>query len=173
RAIADPAIRDRAVRAMLQIDVADFEARFAKASERSLRGRNPRPVLAEFQMWLHLQPEFWPALFYSAIAKRRLGAEDEALDLLAAALEIAPNQPDVLYEMAELFARRRNAKRALELVDRALSLRPGEARGHEAKARYLCDLGRTSEARRVLAQAEAAGVDSPELRRLARTLRRG
>lgn len=173
RSLMDLTARDRAVRAMLQIDVAEFEERFAKATERSLRGRNPKLALAEFQLWLHLQPEFWPALYYSAIIKRRLGADDEALDLLAAALEVSPQQPDVLYEMAELFANRQNAKRALELVERALPQRLGEARLHEAKARYLRDLARRDDARNAVARAIKGGVDSPELRRLGRSLRRG
>ena len=172
RSLMDLSARDRAVRAMLQIDVADFEARFAKATERSLRGRNPKLALAEFQLWLHLQPEFWPALYYSGIVKRRLSASAEALDLFAAALEVSPHQPDVLFEMAELFARRQNSKRALELVDRALSQRLGEARLHEAKARYLRDLSRKDDARQVVARAIAGGVDSPELRRLGRSLLR-
>jgi tetratricopeptide (TPR) repeat protein len=172
RAPMDLWTRDRAVRAMLQIDVADFEERFAKATERSLRGRNPKPALAEFQLWLHLQPEFWPALYYSSIIKRRQSEHDEALDLLAAALEVAPNQPDVLFEMAELFSRRQNAKRALELVDRALAQRQGESRLFEAKARYLCELSRREDARKVVARAVTAGLDSPELRRLGRSLRR-
>ena len=173
RAMRDLDARDRAVRAMLQIDVADFEARFAKATERSLRGRNPRQALAELRLWLHLQPEFWPALYYSGIAKRRLGELDQALDLQAAALEVSPEQPDVLYEMAELFARRENSKRALELVERALQRRGREARLFEAKARYLRDLGRADEARVVVADAIEAGLESPALRRLARALRRG
>lgn len=172
RAMMDLPTRDRAVRAMLQIDVADFEERFAKATERSLRSRNPKPALAEFQLWLHLQPEFWPALYYSSIIKRRQSEFDEALDLLAAALEVSPNQPDILFEMAELFARRDNAKRALELVERALPQRLSEARLHEAKARYLCELSRREDARKVVAHAVTAGLDSPELRRLGRTLRR-
>tara|TARA_R110002072_G_scaffold109160_2_gene236373 strand:+ start:10716 stop:12524 length:1809 start_codon:yes stop_codon:yes gene_type:complete len=173
RSLMDLSARDRAVRAMLQIDVADFEARFAKATERSLRGRNPKLALAEFQLWLHLQPEFWPALYYSGIVKRRMSCNEEALDLLAAALEVSPHQPDILFEMAELFARRQNAKRALELVDRALPQRMNEARLHEAKARYLRDLSRKGDARKVVARAITGGVDSPELRRLGRSLRRG
>ena len=173
RVLMDMGIRDRAVRAMLQIDVADFEQRFAKATERSLRGRNPKAALSEFQLWLHLQPEFWPALYYSAIIKRRQCEDDEALDLLAAALEVAPNQPDVLYEMADLFARRKNPKRALELVERALRQRRGESRLYEAKARYLCDLSRHQDAVQVVARARRDGVDSSELRRLERSLLRG
>jgi tetratricopeptide (TPR) repeat protein len=172
RALMDLWTRDRAVRAMLQIDVADFEERFAKATERSLRGRNPKPALAEFQLWLHLQPEFWPALYYSAIIKRRQCEEDEALDLFAAALEVSPNQPDILFEMAELFSRRDNPKRALELAERALRHRPTEPRLMEAKVRYLCELSRRSDARRVVTSAVNAGLDSAELRRLERSLRR-
>lgn len=168
----DLSVRDRAVRAMLQIDVADFEARFARTSDRSLRGRNPAQALAEFKLWLDLQPEFWPAFYYSGIVKRRLGAFDEALDLQAAALEIVPEQPDVLFEMAELFARRKNSKRALELVERALRQRTGEVRLHEAKARYLRDLARIDEARAAVAAAITAGLDSASLRRLGRALRR-
>ena len=168
----DPSIRDRAVRAMLQIDVADFEARFAKATERSLRGRNPRQALPDLRLWLHLQPAFWPALYYSGIVQRRLGELDEALDLQAAALEISPEQPDVLHELAELFARRQNSKRALELVDRALRQREDEPRLHASKARYLRDLARPEEARAVVARAIDAGVDSPALRKLRRALRR-
>lgn len=172
RHVTDLEVRDRGVRMLLQLDVADFEARFAKAADRAQRARNPRPSLAEFQLWLHLQPEFWPALFFSAICKRRLGETDEALDLLAAALDIAPGQPDLLFEMAELFDRRRNPKRALELVEEAIGERAREPRFHAARARYLRHLGRTDEARAAVEQALAAGIDGPELRRLARRLRR-
>ncbi len=170
RVVVDLENRDRAVRALLQIDVADFEARFAKAIDRAQKARNPRPALAEFQLWLHLQPEFWPALFFSAVAKRRLGRSDDALDLFAAALEIAPDQPDVLQEMAELFDRRRNPKRALELIEKALEERPREPRFHGARARYLRHLGRIDDARRCVSRARERGLDSPELRRLQRRL---
>lgn len=168
----DGEVRDRAVRALLQLDVAGFETRFARAADQAQRGRNPRPALAEFQLWLHLQPEFWPALLFSAVAKRRMGETDEALDLLAMAAEVAPGQPDLLHEMAELFDRRRNPKRGLELIDEAIARRPREARFHAARARYLRHLGRTDEARTCVDRALASGVESPDLRRLARRLRR-
>lgn len=165
-------VRDRAVRALLQLDVADFEARFARAADRAQKGRNPRACLAEFQLWLRLQPEFWPALFFSAVAKRRLGEGGEALDLLAGALEVSPGQPDVLFAMAELFAARQNGKRALELVAEAIALRPREAKLHAAKARYLRQLGRDDEARACVRAAVAGGLDGPELRRIRRALKR-
>lgn len=172
RHVVDLDVRDQGVRAMLRLDVADFEGRFARASERALRSRNPAPAIAEFQLWLHLQPEFWPALFYSALAKARTGRADEGLDLLAMALEVAPGQPDVLFALAEGFDRRRNPKRALELIDQALQARPREERLVGARIRYLLHLGRRPEARDALQAASQAGCDSPELRRLARRLRR-
>ena len=165
-------VRDRAVRALLQLDVADFEERFAKAADRAQRGRSPRSCLAEFQLWLKLQPEFWPALFFTGVAKRRAGDTEDALDLFAAALEISPGQPDVLFEMAELFAARQNCKRALELVDMALPTRSHEPRFHAAKARYLHGLGRTAEAKVCLQLAFKVGLDSPDLRKVGRLLRR-
>lgn len=170
--LLDLDVRDRAVRALLVLDVADFEARFAKAADAAQRGRHPRGCLADFQTWLQLQPEFWQAMYYSAIAKRRLGETDEALDLLAAALDVSPGQPDVLFEMAELFAARQNCKRALELVAVAIAERPQEVRFHAAKARYLRGLGRLDEARACVQGAFKSGLDSPELRKIGRALRR-
>ena len=172
RSVVDLDTRDRAVRALLQLDVADFEERFARASDRAVRGRNPAPVIAEFQLWLHLQPEFWPALYFSGLALARMARGDEALDLFASALEIAPGQPDVLFAAAESFDRRRNPKRAMELIDEALRERPREVRFLGARIRYLHHLGRRDEASDGLRAARAAGCDSPELRRLQRRLRR-
>lgn len=168
----DAEVRDLGVRALLQLDVAGFEARFARACDRAQRGRNPGSALGEFQLWLQLQPEFWPALFFSAVAKRRLGAADEALDLLAAANEIAPGQPDVLLAMADGFDRRRNPKHAAELITTALAARWREPRLHAAKVRYLQHLGRLTEAKDWLARARADGIDNDELRKLWRRLRR-
>jgi tetratricopeptide (TPR) repeat protein len=164
--------RDCAVRALLQIDVADFEARFARACERARRGRNPRPALAEFQLWLHLQPEFWPALYYSAIAKRRLRQSDEALDLLATALEVSPDQPDLLAEMAEVFAERQNPKRALELVEEALKRRHGDGNLLLARVRYLLALGRKEDAATALQFVVAVLGRTRAVRKLERQLRR-
>lgn len=168
----DLEVRDRAVRALLRLDVTDFEQRFAKAADLAQRGRHPRPCLAEFQSWLQLQPEFWPAMFFSAVAKRRLGETEEALDLFAATLSVSPAQPDVLFEMAELFEARQNGKRALELVTEAIAERPQEVRFHAARVRYLRGLGRIAEAKASLQAAFKSGLDSPELRKLGKALRR-
>lgn len=172
RAVEELEVRDQGVRALLQLDVADFEARFARACDRATHGRKPAAALAELQMWAHLQPEFWPAHYYAALALGRLRRGDEALDLLLRALAIAPGQPDVLLAMAESFDRRRNPKRAIELVDEALKTQPRDARLLGARIRFLRHLGRDDEARDGLRVAAELEVDSPELRRLARRLRR-
>jgi tetratricopeptide (TPR) repeat protein len=172
RTAIDGEVRDLGVRALLQLDVAGFEGRFARACDRAQRGRHPQLALGEFQLWLQLQPEFWPALFYSAIAKRRLGAADEALDLLAAANDVAPGQTDVLLALADGFDRRRNPKHANELIDEALGQRWREPRLHGAKVRYLQHLGRAVEAKDWLVRARADGIESDELRKLWRRLRR-
>lgn len=164
--------RDRAVRALLKIAVPDFEKRFAKAVDTALRARDPRPALEHFAAWYELQDEFWPALFFGGVARRRSGDVDGALDLFAEALDLSPGQADVLYEMAELFAARSNCKRALELVDEALLGRPRLARLHAARLRYLERLGRVDEAVAWHERVVELGVDSPELRKVGRSLRR-
>ena len=65
--------------------------------------------------------------------------------------------------MAEMFADRGNAKRALECVDEALALHPRVADLHLRRARFLEQLGRRREADEALDVAielepEAAGA---------------
>ncbi|MFN9758938.1 MAG: tetratricopeptide repeat protein [Planctomycetota bacterium] len=168
--VDDLDVRDQGVRALLQIDVPDFELRFARASERASHGRRPAAALAELRAWAQAQPEFWPAFYYAARALARLRRADESLESLRRALDVAPGQPDVLAAMAEAFDRRRNPKRALELVDEALKQRPRDAQLHGARIHYLQRLARKSEARASLRKARELGVDSAELRRLARRL---
>lgn len=164
--------RDRAVRALLKLAVPDFEKRFAKAVDTALRARDPRPALEHFAKWYEMQDEFWPALFFGGVARRRLDDPDGALDLFAEALELSPGQADVLYEMAELFCQRNNSKRALELVDQALVERPRLAKLHAARLRYLQSLGRDDEALTWYGRVTELGVDSPDLRRLGKALKR-
>ncbi|MBK8100080.1 MAG: tetratricopeptide repeat protein [Planctomycetes bacterium] len=166
----DSETRDLAIRALLNLDVTDFEKRFGKAADVALQGRNPRTCLPDFHRWLELQPDFWPALFFSAVAKRRLGQADEALDLLAAASERAPGQPDIKHQMALLFDERGNPKRALELVDEALLERDDDERLYASKVEFLLRLGRREEARAVLDLAEAVVSERRELTRLRRRL---
>lgn len=166
----DLELRDRAVHALLQLDVRDFEKRLTRASEAALRGRNPRPALVDLAEFLAQQPEFWPAVYLTAVACRRLGQEEKALDLLAEALALSPGQPEVLREMAVIFDLRGNPKRALELIEEALGQRPGDARMVALKTTFLLHLGREAEAREFLAGAVVQGGEQGELQRLRRRL---
>jgi tetratricopeptide (TPR) repeat protein len=162
--------RDRAVRSLLELDVRDFERRFGRAVDVATNGRNPRACLRDFRGWLQLQPEFWPAMFFSAVAKRRLGETGEALDLLDEALGVAPDQPDILFLMAQMFDQRGNPKRALELIEQAINGRDNDARLHTAKVEYLLRLGRPGEAKAALEMAQGLFAGDRELQRLQRLL---
>ena len=162
-------VRDSCVRALLNIDIKDFERRFAKASEQSMRGR-ARDCLVDLQLWLDLQPRFWPGLYFSAMALRRLGDSEGALDMLSEAHRLAPDRAEVLHQMALLFDQRGNPKRALELAGRALNLRPDDPSIHAARVQFLVGLGRESQARISLATALQIDAGHPDLRRLKRKL---
>lgn len=139
--------RDRATRALLGIDVPDFERRFAKAAEQALKHKKPRECLTEFDLFVDMQPTFWPALYFAGVAMHRLGESDSALDMLDAARRLSPNQPEVLHRMALLFAERGNGKRALELVDEAITAREDAPSLLATKAQVLASLGRREEAK--------------------------
>lgn len=139
--------RDRATRALLALDLPDFERRFAKAAEQALKHKRPRECLAEFDLFVDMQPTFWPALYFAGVAMHRLGESDSALDMLDAARRLSPDQPEVLHRMALLFAERGNGKRALELVEEAIEVRADAPALLATKAKVLADLGRRDEAK--------------------------
>lgn len=169
--VLDLDLRDRAVRALLGLEVADFEKRFAKLADQAMRGRNPRAVLLELSEFSALQPEFWPALYLAAVARRRLGDQEVALDLLAEALALSPGQPEVMHQMALLFDLRGNPKRALELVDEALGQHAEDTRLLGARVTFLLHLGREADARKCLAQALNLDATDRELMRLNKLFR--
>ncbi|MSR38896.1 MAG: tetratricopeptide repeat protein [Planctomycetes bacterium] len=146
--------RDLCVRAMLTLDVVDFEKRLTRAAEKALRGNSPKEALADLHAWQQLQPSFWPALYYAAVVRRRIGEVDVALDLLVEANRLAPGRSEVNHEMAILFDKRGNPKRALELVEVALRQRPDDLDLHVSRVEFLLRLGRSAEARECLELAK-------------------
>ena len=117
-----------------------------------------------------LQPAFWPALYFSELDLRSLDDTDVALDLLSEEHKIAPERAEVMQQMGHLFEERGNPKRALELVEDALELRPEDANLHAAKVRCLMALGRDSLARLGLAVGLELDSGNQELRCLKRKL---
>ncbi|MFM1873818.1 MAG: Tetratricopeptide repeat [Planctomycetota bacterium] len=170
--LLDRDVRDRAVRALLRLDVDRFELRFARAVAGATHGKQPRRHAADFRDWLRMQEEFWPAMYFLAVIERREGNLSRAADLLFAALAISPGQPEVQLEMAEVFALNGNPKRALELAEEAAKERAAEPRFVAAQARYLLQLGRREDAKRVVEAAFATGLDGKELRKIGRELKR-
>ena len=146
-------VEDRAVRALLALQIPGFEKRFADAAERAVGARDPRPALVEMQAFLEWRPEFWPAVYFTGVALRRLGQSDEAIDLMAEVLERRPGQTDALVTMAELFDERGNPKRALECIEEALGREGDDAELHVQRARLLERLGRSGEAAAALDRA--------------------
>ena len=155
--------RDRATRALLGLEIPDFERRFARAAEQAVKHKKPRECLAEFDVFVDLQPTFWPALYFAGIAMHRLGESDSALDMLDAARRLSPEQPEVLHRMAMLFADRGNHKRALELIDEALSIRDDAAPLFATRAQILKNLGRNDDARECTARGLSIDPKDREL----------
>lgn len=164
--------RERATRALLAVDVPDFETRFASASERATNGRDARGALLEMQACLERAPDFWPAMYFAGVALRRLGRLDEALDLMNEVLAQHPGQVDALCEMAEMFDARGNPKRALECVDEALTSEPEDVDFHVLRAVCLEHLDRRAEASVALDRAiELEPGNASHKRRKRRLLR--
>ena len=162
----DPSYRDDGIRALLSMDVKDFDRRFARASDEMALAVDPTAALAEMDEFLRWQPEFWPARYMKAMGCKRLGEEDLALDCLAEVLRVCPGQPDSLFEMAELFDARGNPKRALECVEEAVEAKSGDPQLYAAMARYLLALGRFDEARAAVSNAVELAPDDRDIRKL-------
>jgi len=153
----EPTVRDQAVRALLGIDIVDFEKRFRLAVDQVVGKKSFAPAVAALAEFHAMQPSFWPALFFSGIAMQRQGEDERALDMMAEVLRIRPGQPDALSELAVLFDRRGNSKRALECIEEALEERSDDVQLLANQALFLSHLGRTEDARRVLEDALEIG----------------
>jgi tetratricopeptide (TPR) repeat protein len=166
----EPSVRDLAVRALLALDVPDFERRFRRAVDQVVGGKGLRHAVSVLERFLAVQPAFWPALFFAGIARQRLGEEERAVDTMAEVLRLRPGQPDALNELGVLFDRRGNSKRALECIEHALESRPEDVQFIANKALALAHLGRHDEAREALREALQIAPADPDLKRLWRDL---
>ncbi|MEM7199268.1 MAG: tetratricopeptide repeat protein [Planctomycetota bacterium] len=162
--------RDQGLRALLALDVPDFEKRFASAAEGASSGDDPGAARDELHEFLDHQPGFWPALYFVGIADQRLGEHDRALRSMQSVLDLRPDQPDALAIMADLYARKSDLPQALECIDRALGEDDDDARLHAARARYLHASGRHEEALAAADRAVELAPDERELRKLRRDL---
>jgi Flp pilus assembly protein TadD len=131
----------------------DFDVRFAKAVVQATRGEPTAKAVEQFMAWRKQLAQFWPARFYLGMLHRRRGELVAARRELEGARRLRPDNPDLLNELAVVCHRQGEARRALRLVDRALSAAPDEVGYLLNRAVFLADLARFDDAWRTFAAA--------------------
>jgi tetratricopeptide (TPR) repeat protein len=95
---------------------------------------------------LHLNPQLVPAYLNLADLLRAVGREDEARQQLLAALEVAPENGNVLHSLGLLETRGKNREQALDYLKRAAELETVGTRHRFVYAIALHDLGKPADA---------------------------
>ena len=72
------------------------------------------------------KPRHFEARHLLGILRSQQGRADEALDLIAAALEVKPDHPDALYNRGNVLAQLDRYEEALASYDAALAVQPGQ-----------------------------------------------
>ena len=133
---ADPDALAQARRLRLGLDRPDLEADLERAGRAALSGEAARldEVRAAFERVLVFDPQIWEAHFGLGLAARRTEDFIAAAASFRRALELAPEQPDVMHELGVALLASGSKADALGLLDRAAALRPGQAA-------YIADAG--------------------------------
>lgn len=109
-----------------------------------------------------LSEKHWPVLYARGACQERLGNWDAAEQDLRRALELKPNQPDVLnYLGFTLLTREKNIPEAREMVETALKARPNDPQIIDSMGWALYLLGRYDEAALHLEKAVALLPSDP------------
>jgi Tfp pilus assembly protein PilF len=127
----------QAHRLRLGLERPDLEAELERAGRAALRAEATRleEVRGAFERVLEFDAEIWEAHFGLGLVARQQEAYVTAAGSFRRALDLAPDQPDVMHELGvALLASGSSKAEALGLLDRAAALRPGEAA-------YLADAG--------------------------------
>jgi Tfp pilus assembly protein PilF len=134
---ADRGALAQAHRLRLGLERPDLEAGLERAGRAALSADATRldEVRAAFERVLEFDTEIWEAHFGLGLVARQREAFDAAAKSFRRALDLAPEQPDVMHELGvALLASGSSKSDALGLLDRAAALRPGEAA-------YIADAG--------------------------------
>jgi len=133
---ADPDAVAQAHRLRLGLERPDLEAQLERAGRAALLADGTRleEVRAAFAGVLAFDPDIWEAHFGLGLLERQ--AEDfvAAATSFRRALDLAPDQPDVMHELGVALLASGSKAEALGLLDRAAALRPGQAA-------YIADAG--------------------------------
>ncbi|WP_128253243.1 tetratricopeptide repeat protein [Falsirhodobacter deserti] len=91
--------------------------------------------------------QYWPVLFSRGMSHERLGQNEEAEADMRAALDLAPDQPEVLnYLGYSLVEQGRKLDEALDMIERAVAAHPDSGAIQDSLAWALFRLGRFEEA---------------------------
>lgn len=103
--------------------------------------------------------QYWPVLFSRGMVNERLGHDEAAEADMRAALDLAPNQPDVLnYLGYSLVEQGRKLDEALDMIKRAVEARPNSGAIQDSLAWAFFRLGRFEDA---VAPMEKAALLEP------------
>jgi len=136
QADGDREARAQAHRLRLGLQRPDLEAELERAGRAALSTEATRldEVRAAFERVLAFDAEIWEAHFGLGLVARQKEAFVAAASSFRRALELAPEQPDVMHELGVALLASGSRADALGLLDRAAALRPGEAA-------YIADAG--------------------------------
>ena len=133
---ADSDALAQAHRLRLGLQRSDLEGALERAGRAALSAEGQRrdEVRAAFESVLEFDAEIWEAHFGLGLVARQ--AEDfvAAAHSFRRALDLAPEQPDVMHELGVALLATGSKADALGLLDRAAALRPGQAA-------YIADAG--------------------------------
>jgi len=126
----------QAHRLRLGLQRPDLEAELERAGRAALSADATRldEVRAAFERVLEFDTEIWEAHFGLGLVARQSESFVAAADSFRRALDLAPEQPDVMHELGVALLASGSKADALGLLDRAAALRPGEAA-------YIADAG--------------------------------
>jgi Flp pilus assembly protein TadD len=126
----------QAHRLRLGLERPDLEAELERAGRAALAVDATRldDVRAAFERVLAFDPELWEAHFGLGLVARQREDFVAAASSFRRALDLAPEQPDVMHELGVALLASGSKVDALGLLDRAAALRPGEAA-------YIADAG--------------------------------
>ena len=133
---ADRDARAQAHRLRLGLQRPDLEADLEQAGRRALSADGSRldEVRAAFERVLAFDADIWEAHFGLGLVARQSEDFGRAAGSFRRALDLAPEQPDVMHELGVALLASGSKADALGLLDRAAALRPGEAA-------YIADAG--------------------------------
>ena len=109
----------------------------ALLGETSRQLGDARRAVALAQQALAADREFSPAHYYAGLAYRDLGEDDNAVRELEAAVQSKYVAPEMLVDLASVYLRRRELKRAGELLERAAALDPARPETHLRTAELM------------------------------------